>query len=118
MRFSVQGDYVFDRKGETAVARRNERNASFGIFFLLSFFFWLEQERARWAMKRVRSTEKTRSIECVFSVQGDYVFDRASLFLLALLRQKKKRYRRRILSVGVGAFDDPCKTQGYLYKRR
>jgi hypothetical protein len=28
------------------------------------FSFWLEQERARWAMKRVRSTEKTRSIEC------------------------------------------------------
>ena len=62
------------------------------------FSFWLEQERARWAMKRVRSTEKTRSIECVFSVQGDYVFDRASLFLLALLRQKKKRYGRRSYS--------------------
>ena len=31
-----------------------------------------------------------------FSVQGDYVFDRASLFLLRLLCQKKKRYRRRI----------------------
>ena len=30
------------------------------------------------------------------SVQGDYVFNRASLFLLALLRQKKKRYRRGI----------------------
>jgi hypothetical protein len=26
--------------GETAVARRNERNASFGLFFLQSFFFW------------------------------------------------------------------------------
>ena len=47
-----------------------------------------------------------------FSVQGDYVFDRV------LVCQKKKRYRQRILSVGVGAFDDPCKTQGYLYKRR
>ena len=31
-----------------------------------------------------------------FSVQGDYVFDRASLFLLRLVCQKKKRYRRRL----------------------
>ena len=34
-----------------------------------------------------------------FSVQGDYVFDRASLFLLALLRQKKKRYGQRIFLI-------------------
>ena len=39
MRFSVQGDYVFDRKDETAVARRNERNFSSALFFLQSFFF-------------------------------------------------------------------------------
>ena len=45
-------------KGSALVARRNERN------FTLGFSFWLEQERARWAMKRVRSTEKTRSVEC------------------------------------------------------
>ena len=31
-----------------------------------------------------------------FSVQGDYVFDRASLFLLRLVCQKKKRYAKKI----------------------
>ena len=40
-------------------------------------------------MKRVRSTEKTRSIECVFSVQGDYVFDRASFFFCAFCVKRK-----------------------------
>ena len=81
--------------GETAVARRNERNFSSALFFLQSFLFWLEQERARWAMKRVRSTEKTRSVEC------DLAF-KATMFLTGSLCQKKKRYRRRILFVGKG----------------
>ena len=49
-------------------------------------------------------------------LNGAFLF--AKLFLLRLVCQKKKRYRRRILLVGVGALDDPCKTQGYLYKRR
>ena len=88
MRFSVQGDYVFDRKGETAVALRRERNLLNGVFFWQSFLFWLEQERAQWAMKRVRSTEKTRSVEC------DLAF-KATMFLTVSLCQKKKRYRLR-----------------------
>ena len=68
--------------GETAVARRNERN-NHGLFFLLSFLFWLEQERAQWAMKRVRSTEKTRSVEC------DLAF-KATMFLTVSLCVKRK----------------------------
>ena len=57
------------------------------VFSFCQLFFWLEQERALWAMKRLRSTEKTRSVGCALRgrVRGDYVFDRA------LLRQKKKR---------------------------
>ena len=59
----------------------------FRCFLFGSFFFWLEQERAQWATKRLRSTEKTRSIGRAPRVRDrdDYVFDRA------LLSQKKKR---------------------------
>ena len=53
------------------------------------FSFWLEQERAQWAMKRVRSTKKTRSVEC------DLAF-KATMFLTVSLCQKKKLYRRSI----------------------
>ncbi|MBQ5633252.1 MAG: hypothetical protein IIV11_00035, partial [Clostridia bacterium] len=55
-----------------------------GIFFLQSFLFWLEQERAQWAMKRVRSTKKTRSVECNLAFK-------ATMFLTVSLCQKKKR---------------------------
>ena len=70
-------------KGSALVALRRERNLLNGVFFLLSFLFWLEQERAQWAMKRVRSTEKTRSVEC------DLAF-KATMFLTVSLCVKRK----------------------------
>ena len=77
-------------KGRALVARRNERNSQTALFFLQSFLFWLEQERAQWAMKRVRSTEKTKSVEC------DLAF-KATMFLTVSLCQKKKRYQQRMI---------------------
>ena len=88
-----------DSKGRALVALRRERNHH-GLFFLISFFFWLEQERAQWAMKRVRSTEKTRSVEC------DLAF-KATMFLTVSLCQKKKRYRKNTIKKSHGLPKQP-----------
>ena len=56
---------------------------------LRRFSFWLEQERARWAIKRVRSTEKTRSIECDLAFKATMFLTGQVFFFCALCVKRK-----------------------------
>ena len=56
---------------------------------LRRFSFWLEQERARWAIKRVRSTEKTRRIECDLAFKATMFLTGQVFFLCALCVKRK-----------------------------